>query len=136
MSSPSNPAESSPYCAADRAALLDVARQSIGYYLDHRRPLPIAVGDYASPLQQHRASFVTLKISGELRGCIGTLTARQALVADVVDNAVSAAFRDPRFPPLSPAEFPEIDIHISVLSPPQPMAATSEQDLLDQTLDL
>jgi len=132
MSSPNDTTESSLYCDADRATLLDVARQAIAQYLTHHRTLPIDVVCYSPALQQRRASFVTLKIDDDLRGCIGTLIARRALVADVAENAVSAAFRDPRFSPLSPSELEQLDIHISVLSPPQPMAVTSEQDLLDQ----
>jgi uncharacterized protein len=116
----------------DRQALLDVARESIGYGLQYRRALPVDVSGYSSPLQQPGASFVTLKIKGELRGCIGTLTAHQALVQDVAGNAFNAAFRDPRFPGLSAGEFTRLEVHISVLAPPQPVQFVDEQDLLRQ----
>jgi AmmeMemoRadiSam system protein A len=60
---------------------------------------------------------VTLKLNGELRGCIGRIGACQPLLETVKDVAVSSAFDDPRFPPLSPDEWPQVRIEISVLSP-------------------
>lgn len=69
---------------------------------------------------------------GELRGCIGSLEAYQSLVLDVNQNAFAAAFRDPRFPAVSSSEFEHLEIHISVLSPPEPMRVASEEDLLQQ----
>jgi len=75
---------------------------------------------------------VTLTLGGELRGCIGSLEAYQPLADDVTSNARSAAFRDPRFPPLTAAEFRRVHIEVSVLSAPQPMAVTSEADALAQ----
>ena len=56
----------------------------------------------------------------------------QPLIEDVAENAWAAAFRDPRFAPLSQAEFPRLEIHISILSPPQAMSYSSQQDLLTQ----
>lgn len=79
-----------------------------------------------------RATFVTLEIGGQLRGCIGMLEAHRPLANDVAENAFSAAFRDPRFPPLSDVEFDDLEISISVLSPPEEMSFSSEKDLLDQ----
>jgi uncharacterized protein len=116
----------------DRQTLLDVARASIDYGLQHRQAVPVVVTEYSSALQQPGASFVTLKIKAELRGCIGTLTAHQALVQDVAENAHNAAFRDPRFPGLSAGEFAQLEVHISVLTPPQPMRFVDEPDLLRQ----
>lgn len=79
-----------------------------------------------------RATFVTLEIGGALRGCIGVLEAIRPLVVDVARNAFAAAFEDPRFPRLTRAELPRLDIHISVLTPPEPMHFDSEADLLRQ----
>lgn len=79
-----------------------------------------------------RASFVTLEIDGHLRGCIGMLEACRPLAEDVAKNAIAAAFHDPRFPPLTYKEFESIEIHISVLSPPEEIYFTSEADLLAQ----
>jgi len=83
-------------------------------------------------LKEKRATFVTLTLNGNLRGCIGMLEACRPLAEDVAENAVSAAFRDPRFPPLTADEFENLEIHISVLSPPEEMAFSSEADVLAQ----
>ncbi len=115
-----------------RQILLEVARQSVQHGLQYRKPLPVAVADYPDELQVQRASFVTLSLHQQLRGCVGSLEARRPLVVDVAENAFSAAFRDPRFPPLTEPEFPELDYHISVLTPPEPIQFTDEADLLAQ----
>lgn len=117
---------------ADRATLLDVARASIQHGLQHRQALAVNPDDYPETLRPLRATFVTLEISGQLRGCIGALAAYQPLVQDVAAHAYAAAFEDPRFPELRPDEFPSLEIFISVLSPPEPMCVSSEEDLLKQ----
>lgn len=83
-------------------------------------------------LRQPRATFVTLTLGGRLRGCIGTLEAWRPLIEDVAANARAAAFDDPRFPPLTPAEFKKLEIHISILSPAEELTFSSEADLLRQ----
>lgn len=117
---------------ADRRLLLDLARSSIRHGLAHHRPEPVDPADYPPALRAPRAVFVTLNRRGQLRGCIGHLEASQALVRDVADNAYAAAFRDPRFPPLTAAELEGLEVHISVLSPPEPLPVVSEADLLRQ----
>jgi uncharacterized protein len=116
----------------DKRNLMAVAKASIRHGLEHRRPLPVNPVDFSGALQQPGASFVTLKINGELRGCIGSLQAWRPLVTDCADNAFNAAFRDPRFPPLGAREFELLHYHISILSPAAPMTFTSEDDLLAQ----
>jgi len=115
----------------DRATLLQVARQSVEQGLSGKRQPP-STEDYSVALLDPGASFVTLKLDNRLRGCIGSLEARQALLIDVFENAYAAAFRDPRFPKLSSSEFDQLDFHISVLTAPQPMQFESERDLLAQ----
>ena len=117
---------------SERHVLLDVARKSIRHGLDHGSPLQVVPGDYAPALQAQRASFVTLHLDRELRGCIGHLEAVEPLVADVADNAFSAAFKDPRFPAVRETELAGLHIHVSVLTPAEPMEFTSEADLLRQ----
>jgi len=112
--------------------LLHLAAESIRYGLEHGQPLPVNSTAYGPELQDKGASFVTLHIGGALRGCIGTLEAHRPLVVDTAHNAFAAAFSDPRFAPLSHAEFKHLDIHISVLNPAQPMDFTSEADLISQ----
>lgn len=115
-----------------RGILMQVARDSIGHGLAHGVPLAVDASDYEEALTATRACFVTLNLRGDLRGCIGHLEAIQPLVVDVAENAFAAAFRDPRFPPLTGGEWPAVAIHISVLSPAQPMHFRDEQDLLAQ----
>jgi len=67
----------------------------------------------------HKATFVTLTLHGQLRGCIGSLIAHRPLLDDLISNAQSAAFHDPRFAPLTPTEFTEIKIEVSLLSEPE-----------------
>ena len=83
-------------------------------------------------LTQAGATFVTLTKDGELRGCIGSLEARRPLGADVAENAVAAAFRDPRFTPMTPEEWPSVRVEVSLLSAPKPMRFADEADLLSQ----
>jgi AmmeMemoRadiSam system protein A len=76
------------------------------------------------------ASFVTLHLAGELRGCIGSIEAHRPLGEDVARNARAAAYRDPRFPPVSGDEIPRLQVEVSVLSPRQPLPAKSESDVI------
>jgi len=78
------------------------------------------------------ATFVTLRLDGELRGCIGTLEAEHPLRHDVVRNARNAALRDPRFEPLSEKELAGLSIEVSLLSPPEPLSFADEEDLTRQ----
>lgn len=113
-----------------QSQLLRIARESIATGLrSGSAPMPPRE-DLDETLGQPAACFVTLKTGGELRGCIGSLEADQPLAAAVSQAAFAAAFRDPRFPPLSSSEFPRVSIEISVLSPMQALAVDSEEDLL------
>lgn len=115
---------------ADRRILIDVARQSIRHGLDTGRPLAVDCNAYPETLGHPAATFVTLETGGELRGCIGRLEAQRPLVEDIAENAFAAAFRDSRFPPLTAAEWPALDIHISVLTPAEPLPVAGESELL------
>lgn len=121
---------------ADKKTLHQLALDSIKYSLDKGADAhfenTLSLSDFSETLQQQRATFVTLNINHDLRGCIGTLEARQPLLIDVVQNARSAAFHDPRFSPLQKQEFLQLEIHISVLSIPEPLEFESEQDLLQK----
>ena len=86
----------------------------------------------ATALQALRGSFVTLRRQKQLRGCCGTVTATRSLYDDVWQNAWAAAFADPRFSPLAADEWPEINVHLSVLSPLEIMHVANEQELIAQ----
>ncbi len=115
-----------------RRELLELARASIRHGVEKGHSLDVDTEDYAPALCEKLACFVTLNRHGQLRGCIGHLEAVQPLVRDVAENAWSAAFRDPRFPPLEASELAGLEVHISILTPAQPMDFSSEADLLRQ----
>jgi len=109
--------------------LLAIARGAIAAALNQ----PVATsGQTDEWLHQRGACFVTLRQEGRLRGCIGSVEAHQDLIADVRQNAVAAALRDPRFTPLSAGELDNTVLEISLLSPPESMYFVDEADLLRQ----
>jgi len=126
---------STEYSHDDRIALLEIAREAIATGCDGTRPAHDAPHVTAAleraALAAPRNCFVTLKQNGGLRGCIGSLAPRRALVIDVAENAFNAAFQDPRFRPMSAPELATIDIHIAVLSPQTPIDFTNESGLLN-----
>ncbi len=116
----------------ERRLLLQLARDSIRHGVLYGKPLDVDLNKLPPSLRRIRATFVTLEEMGQLRGCIGSLEARRPLAEDVAQNAFAAAFRDPRFPPVTEQEVDKLEIHISVLTPMQEIHFESRQDLLDQ----
>lgn len=112
--------------------LLEIARNAILRALENPKRKLSDHGILADDLMEKRATFVTLTIGGRLRGCIGMLEACRPLAVDVAENACAAAFEDPRFPPLTKDEFKKLEIHISILSPPEEIQFSSEADLMRQ----
>jgi AmmeMemoRadiSam system protein B/AmmeMemoRadiSam system protein A len=110
--------------------LLDLARQSIRAGAATGKPIGLQLDGFSDELRRSGACFVSLHQDGKLRGCIGSLMAWRPLIADLAENAFKAAFRDPRFPPLSPEEAEKVDISLSLLTPGQPVAFTDEADLM------
>ena len=82
-------------------------------------------------LQKNGAAFVTLTTGSEdrLRGCIGSLTAYRPLYKDIIANAKSAALADPRFSPLTPIEWKNVKVEVSILTEPKVLPYTSVADL-------
>lgn len=80
-------------------------------------------------LAEPGAAFVTIQERGALRGCIGSIIAHRALIDDIIENAKAAAFSDPRFPPLSPEEFENITIEVSILTEPKLLEYSDIEDL-------
>lgn len=114
----------------DRVILLKVARQSMTLAVLEQKPLKLKIQDYSPELQQPGASFVTLTIHGELRGCIGALEAYQPLVMDASEHARAAALEDYRFMPVTGDELADIEIEISRLTQPQPLEYGEPRDLI------
>jgi AmmeMemoRadiSam system protein A len=105
--------------------LLAIARESLaeafgggGSIQENREPWLRAPG----------ATFVTLRLREQLRGCVGSIRAYRPLLEDVWANARAAAFSDTRFPRLSRDEFAEVDLEVSLLSAPEPLSAASEEE--------
>jgi AmmeMemoRadiSam system protein B/AmmeMemoRadiSam system protein A len=111
-------------------ALLRIAMSSMAYGMASGKPLKTDPGLYAPSLGDTVASFVTLHLDGKLRGCIGSPQAVKPLAVDIADNAFGAAFKDPRFKPLTIGELARIEFDVSVLSPPTPIAFASEAELI------
>lgn len=115
----------------DRMCLLELAHRSIAAGAGHGLPAPVPQSIWPAALTEHHATFVTLKRSGALRGCRGTVEPRNPLSQDVWKNAWASAYADPRFPPVSGSELALLDISISVLTSLQPLPASSEAALLE-----
>jgi AmmeMemoRadiSam system protein A len=83
----------------------------------------------SAPLEENRGCFVTLHKNEILRGCIGTIEPVRSLISNVEENAINAAFKDPRFPPLQRDELSAVDIEISVLTVPKVLDFKDAEDL-------
>lgn len=116
--------------AAEHEALLQIAQRAISRRVRGESVPTLRLTTFSHRLQATGASFVTLTLAGRLRGCIGSLAGYRPLAQDVQANAIAAAFRDPRFPPLRASEFPRLTLEISVLSTPQPLAYDGPQELI------
>lgn len=110
--------------------LLQIARAAISHALHVPFSAAVAVDKDAVWLSQPRATFVTLTFRGQLRGCVGSLLACESLIEDVSSNAISAALRDVRFPPLSEDELDDLCVEISLLSELQTLNFANEQDAI------
>jgi AmmeMemoRadiSam system protein A len=117
---------------AHQEQVLDLAKSSIQHGLQTGKPLKVDLADFPPELTIKRATFVTLLIQHQLRGCIGVLDAVRPLIEDITENAYCAAFKDPRFPLLENSELNHLKIHLSILTPAEPVLFASEQDLLTQ----
>ncbi len=98
---------------SQRKIILSLAREAIRSRLESTQDVSLPAHEF---LDIPAAAFVTIRIAGELRGCIGTTEATRPLGETVISCAISSAFRDPRFPPLRLEEYSQIHLEISVLS--------------------
>jgi hypothetical protein len=107
--------------------VLRIARGAIGHALGAN---PGMQREAAPWLDAHGCSFVTLRREGELRGCIGSLEAHRPLGEDIAANAVAAALRDRRFPPVTAFELESLDVEVSLLQPSEALACADEDDAI------
>ncbi len=114
-------------------ALVYLARKAIKEYLRDGIIIDLKDVPYEN-WKKKGASFVTLenRYTGQLRGCIGSILPVQPLYKDVIRNAIAAATQDPRFPPVTYEELPDIRVKVSVLSFPEPLPYKDPQDLLNK----
>ncbi len=111
--------------------LVTLALDSIKAYVQEQRVLEPPMDRFLQMGidNQPAAVFVSLKIAGNLRGCIGSLEpVKETLAEEIIRNAIGAATRDPRFPPVDPTEIAQLQISVDVLSPSEPVTQLSELD--------
>jgi len=113
-----------------QSELLKLARESIQEVLqaEHTIDRKTLLETYPV-LGEKMATFVTLTIDGELRGCIGSLIAQRPLIDDIIHNAKAAAFQDPRFSPITTSEYLHTAIEVSILTTPEPVSYNDINDL-------
>lgn len=119
---------------ADRAMLLHAAKAWLAkaVELGGKQPELKLEGALTPALATRRATFVTLKRGGRLRGCVGQSHPTRPLLGDVLVNALKAGFSDPRFGPLTREELPELEVSISILSHPRRVAVSGEEELANR----
>lgn len=113
---------------AESHPLVDLARRTIESYVRDGRQID-PPEELTLEMQRRAGAFVTIHRQGQLRGCIGTIQPTCENVAEeVIRNAISAATRDPRFPPLRRNELPNLEVKVDVLGEPEPVDSLDELD--------
>lgn len=113
----------------EKEFMLNLAKDAITDNLDGKTT---EAKDIPEELKENRGVFITLTKHGELRGCIGYIEPIKPAYQAIIECAVSAAFNDPRFPPVEKDELKDIKIEISLLTRPQPLEFKDSSDLLDK----
>ncbi len=114
----------------EKQTLLRLAREALEAGVRGEALPALDDAELTPTLRANGATFITLTMKGQLRGCIGALQPYQSLAEDVRDHAVAAALQDYRFPTVKPDELPKIEIEISRLTSPQPLDYVNSHDLL------
>ena len=121
----------------EKTTLFAIARDTLKWCVNNEtKPFPIDSYTITPKLRVDVATFVTLKITGQLRGCIGSLVPEEPLYMSVHHNAINAAMHDPRFRQVQPSELAQIDIDVSVLSPIKSIPAIDDFKLGQQGIIL
>lgn len=110
----------------EKRFLLGLARGNIRSHLTSGRQYPVSLADVPEACRARTGVFVTLKRNGQLRGCIGTIAGERPLFESVLENSYFAAFRDPRFGPLTRGELEGLSVEISVLTEPRAVSSVEE----------
>ena len=109
---------------------VQLARKSLESYILYRRTLPVPSNLPAELVSRRAGAFVSLHKNGLLRGCIGTISpVADTLAEEIIQNAVSASSRDPRFPPVRPEELKDLEISVDVLGEPEKVLSEEELDV-------
>ena len=124
--------ESNSLTPEEKQILLRLARQALEDGVKQGKLPKIDLRTLPPRLREQGASFITLTIKNELRGCIGALQAYQPLAEDVREHAMAAALEDPRFPPVQANELNRIKIEVSHLTDPVVLQYSSAEDLLSK----
>ncbi len=108
--------------------LVKLAREAVEQYVLNGRVIK-PPGDPVPEMTERAGVFVSIKKHGQLRGCIGTFQpATEDVAHEIIQNAISAATRDPRFPPVSPSELGELEYSVDVLTAPERVAGKQDLD--------
>jgi hypothetical protein len=113
----------------DKRFLLRLARAALRAAAEGQPFAPVMAEQLSPALQILAPCFVTLTQGGQLRGCMGGLRAERPLYEEVQERTAQSALQDYRFPPVSPAEVLDIEVEISILTEPQPLAFAAPEDL-------
>lgn len=106
-----------------------LARESLEYYIEHKKPMMVPDGLPEEMYLRKAGVFVSIHKDGELRGCIGTiLPQRNNIAEEIIKNAISAGFEDPRFEPVEYDELQELEYSVDVLTTPEPIKSKDELD--------
>ncbi len=109
--------------------LVSLATRSIKHHIETRSPLPCP-NPLPEELKIRAGTFVSIKKNGTLRGCIGTVQPKYAnLAEEVIQNAIKASSKDPRFPPIEMQELPELNISVDVLTAPEKVESLQALDV-------
>jgi AmmeMemoRadiSam system protein A len=114
------------------AYLLSVARQTVEEKLMGKKEEGKRETIQSPKFHEKRGTFVTLTKDGALRGCIGHIIPQESMIDGIRENAINAAFRDPRFNPISETEWTRVQLEISILTDPSPLDYTDAVDLLNK----
>ena len=107
-----------------------LARNSVEYYIRHGKVLDIPPGLPAEMLENRAGAFVSIHKFGRLRGCIGTIEpVRSSIAKEIIENAVSASTRDPRFDPITEDELPWLEISVDILGRPEQISSAADLDV-------